>query len=86
VTDLLAATKRVKAVSRLLGDADEATAPRYNVRDAFSDEEFFREVKMIRRATGKPYRGPPREAFRCLLERNHKTSRRTTNGRYAKAP
>src|SRR5271157_3104370 len=40
-TDLLAATKRIKAVSRLLGHSDEATTLRYYVRDAFSDEELF---------------------------------------------
>jgi len=40
-TDLLAATKRIKAVSRLLGHSDEATTLRYYVRDAFSDEDLF---------------------------------------------
>ena len=40
-TDLLAATHRIKAVSRLLGHSDEATTLRYYVRDAFSDEELF---------------------------------------------
>jgi integrase len=40
-TDLLAATKRIKAVSRLLGHSDEATTLHYYVRDAFSDEELF---------------------------------------------
>ena len=40
-TDLLAVTKRVKAVSRLLGHSDEATMLRYCVRDAFSDEDLF---------------------------------------------
>jgi integrase len=44
-TDLLAATKRIKAVSRLLGHSDEATTLRYYVRDAFSDEDLFGEVK-----------------------------------------
>ena len=44
-TDLLASTKRIKAVSRLLGHSDEATTLRYYVRDAFSDEELFGEVK-----------------------------------------
>ena len=44
-TDLLAATHRIKAVSRLLGHSDEATTLRYYVRDAFSDEELFGEVK-----------------------------------------
>jgi integrase len=43
-TDLLAATHRIKAVSRLLGHADEATTLRYYVRDAFSDEELFQGV------------------------------------------
>ena len=40
-TDLLASTKRIKAVSRLLGHSDEATTLRYYVHDAFSDEELF---------------------------------------------
>jgi integrase/recombinase XerD len=40
-TDLLAATKRIKAVSRLLGHSDEATTLRYYVHDAFSDEDLF---------------------------------------------
>jgi integrase len=40
-TDLLAATHRIKAVSRLLGHSDEATTLRYYVHDAFSDEELF---------------------------------------------
>ncbi len=40
-TDLLASTKRIKAVSRLLGHSDEATTLRYYVRDAFSDEDLF---------------------------------------------
>ncbi len=40
-TDLLAITKRIKAVSRLLGHSDEATTLRYYVRDAFSDEDLF---------------------------------------------
>jgi integrase len=40
-TDLLAATHRIKAVSRLLGHSDEATTLHYYVRDAFSDEELF---------------------------------------------
>ena len=40
-TDLLAATHRIKAVSRLLGHSDEATTLRYYVKDAFSDEELF---------------------------------------------
>ncbi len=44
-TDLLASTKRIKAVSRLLGHSDEATTLRYYVHDAFSDEELFGEVK-----------------------------------------
>src|SRR5271157_4717398 len=44
-TDLLAATKRIKAVSRLLGHSDEATTLRYYVHDAFSDEDLFGEVK-----------------------------------------
>jgi integrase/recombinase XerD len=44
-TDLLASTKRIKAVSRLLGHSDEATTLRYYVRDAFSDEDLFGEVK-----------------------------------------
>jgi integrase len=44
-TDLLASTKRIKAVSRLLGHSDEATTLRYYVRDAFSNEELFGEVK-----------------------------------------
>jgi integrase len=44
-TDLLASTHRIKAVSRLLGHSDEATTLRYYVRDAFSDEELFGEVK-----------------------------------------
>jgi len=43
-TDLLAATHRIKAVSRLLGHSDEATTLRYYVRDAFSDEELFAGV------------------------------------------
>ena len=40
-TDLLASTKRIKAVSRLLGHSDEATTLRYYVHDAFSDEDLF---------------------------------------------
>jgi integrase/recombinase XerD len=40
-TDLLAATKRIKAVSRLLGHSDEATTLRYYVHDAFGDEDLF---------------------------------------------
>ena len=44
-TDLLAATKRIKAVSRLLGHSDEATTLRYYVHDSFSDEDLFGEVK-----------------------------------------
>jgi len=44
-TDLLAVTGRIKAVSRLLGHSDEATTLRYYVRDAFSDEDLFGEVK-----------------------------------------
>ncbi len=40
-TDLLASTKRIKAVSRLLGHSDEATTLRYYVHDAFSDGELF---------------------------------------------
>ena len=44
-TDLLAATHRIKAVSRLLGHSDEATTLRYYVKDAFSDEDLFGEVK-----------------------------------------
>ena len=40
-TDLLASTHRIKAVSRLLGHADEATTLRYYVHDAFTDEELF---------------------------------------------
>ena len=40
-TDLLAATGRIKAVSRLLGHSDEATTLRYYVHDAFSDEDLF---------------------------------------------
>ncbi len=44
-TDLLASTKRIKAVSRLLGHSDEATTLRYYVHDAFSDEDLFGEVK-----------------------------------------
>ena len=43
-TDLLASTHRIKAVSRLLGHADEATTLRYYVRDVFSDEELFEGV------------------------------------------
>ena len=39
-TDLLATTHRIKAVSRLLGHADEAVTLRYYVRDAFTDEEL----------------------------------------------
>jgi len=44
-TDLLASTKRIKAVSRLLGHSDEATTLRYYVHDAFSDDDLFGEVK-----------------------------------------
>ena len=44
-TDLLASTKRIKAVSRLLGHSNEATTLRYYVHDAFSDEDLFGEVK-----------------------------------------
>ena len=40
-TDLLASTKRIKAISRLLGHSDEATTLRYYVHDAFSDEDLF---------------------------------------------
>ena len=40
-TDLLASTKRIKAVSRLLGHSDEATTLRFYVHDAFSDEDLF---------------------------------------------
>lgn len=40
-TDLLATTHRIKAVSRLLGHADESTTLRYYVRDAFTAEELF---------------------------------------------
>ncbi len=44
-TDLLTSTKRIKAVSRLLGHSDEATTLRYYVHDTFSDEDLFGEVK-----------------------------------------
>jgi integrase len=40
-TDLYQATGRIKAVSKLLGHADEATTLRYYVRDSFTDEELF---------------------------------------------
>ncbi|MBA7530340.1 Tyrosine recombinase XerC [subsurface metagenome] len=40
-TDLLAATHRIKAVSRLLGHSDEATTLRYYVKDSFTDDELF---------------------------------------------
>ncbi|MGO8818836.1 MAG: tyrosine-type recombinase/integrase [Terriglobia bacterium] len=43
-TDLLASTHRIKAVSRLLGHADEATTLKYYVHDAFSDEDLFAGV------------------------------------------
>src|SRR5208337_2526104 len=50
-TDLLASTKRIKAVSRLLGHSDEATTLRYYVRDAFSDEELFGGMFHLRPAS-----------------------------------
>ena len=40
-TDLLATTHRIKAISRLLGHADEATTLKYYVKDSFTDEELF---------------------------------------------
>ena len=40
-TDLLRDTHRIKAVSRLLGHADESVTLRYYVRDFFTDEELF---------------------------------------------
>ena len=43
-TDLLADTGRIKAVSRMLGHADEATTLRYYVKDAFTDEELLGKV------------------------------------------
>jgi len=43
-TDLLAATHRIKAVSRLLGHADEAVTLRFYVKDSFTDEELFAGV------------------------------------------
>ena len=42
---MLASIHRIKAVSSLLRHSDEATTLRYNVHDAFSDEELFGEVK-----------------------------------------
>lgn len=44
-TDLLATTHRIKAVSRLLGHADEAVTLRYYVKDSFSDDELFAGVE-----------------------------------------
>ena len=43
-TDLLKQTHRIKAVSQLLGHADESTSLRFYVRDSFSDEELFAGV------------------------------------------
>lgn len=43
-TDLLATTHRIKAVSRLLGHADEAVTLRYYVKDSFTDAELFAGV------------------------------------------
>ena len=40
-TDLLASTKRIKAVSRLLGHSAEATTLRYYVHYAFTDDDLF---------------------------------------------
>ena len=40
-TDLLATTHRIKAVSRLLGHANESTTLRFYVKDSFTDEELF---------------------------------------------
>jgi hypothetical protein len=37
----VASTRRIKAISRLLGQSDVATTLKYYVRGAFSDEEFF---------------------------------------------
>jgi integrase len=42
--DLLASTHRIKAVSRLLGHADEAVTLRYYVKDSFTDSELFSGV------------------------------------------
>lgn len=44
-TDLLATTHRIKAVSRLLGHADESTTLHYYVKDSFSDEELFSGIE-----------------------------------------
>ena len=40
-TDLLHETGRIKAVSTLLGHADEATTLRFYVKDSFNDAELF---------------------------------------------
>lgn len=40
-TDLLKKTGRIKAVSRLLGHASEATTLAFYVKDSFTDEELF---------------------------------------------
>jgi integrase len=43
-TDLLAKTHRIKAISQLLGHADESTSLRFYVRDSFTDDELFAGV------------------------------------------
>ena len=45
-TDLLARTHRVKAVSLLLGHADEAVTLRYYVKDSFTAEELAEGVEV----------------------------------------
>ena len=40
-------TGRIKAVSRLLGHADEATTLRFYVKDSFNDAELFAGVAGI---------------------------------------
>jgi integrase len=40
-TDLYERTRRIKAVSELLGHASVSTTSTYYVRDSFSDDELF---------------------------------------------
>jgi integrase len=46
-TDLLQETGRIKAVSKLLGHADEATTLRFYVKDSFNDAELFAGIAGI---------------------------------------
>jgi integrase/recombinase XerD len=44
-TDLIAATGKVKGVSRLLGHADESTTLKFYVKQSLTDEELFEAVQ-----------------------------------------